>query len=110
MKVPGELPTVYSVEGTSYLTTTVLVKYWYEEGDGGENRLQLIRVAALPNGMLQDRYNPTPQDTIWTGGPNAPSRGEVFRTRLSFIRLKRKAAWRVQDIPINPEEPFVWAG
>jgi hypothetical protein len=109
VEVPGELPAVYKVGEETYLTTTMLVKYWYEEGAGGGNNLQLIRVAALPNGMLQGRYNPSPYDTIWTGGPNAPSRGEVFRTRLSFNRLKRKAPWRVQDIPVNPEEPFVWA-
>jgi hypothetical protein len=108
LEVPGELPMVITAAEKSYLTTTILVKYAYQEGRRGRNVLGLIRIAALPNGMLQDRYNPTPQDSIWTGGPNAPTRGEVFRTRLSLERLKRKAAWRVQDI--DPEEAFVWNG
>jgi hypothetical protein len=106
VEVQGELPIILTAAGKSYLTTTILVKYSYQKGRGGRNVLGLIRVAGLPNGMLQDRYNPTPEDSIWTGGPNAPSRGEVFRTRLSFQKLKQKAAWRVQDI--KPEEPFVW--
>jgi hypothetical protein len=109
VEVPGDLPKVIEAGGSSYLTTTILVKFWYEESRKGKNELKLIRVAALPNGMLQARYNPTPQDSIWTGGPNAPSRGEVFRTRLSFERLKAKASWRVQDIPVNPKATFVWA-
>lgn len=108
VEVPGDLPKVISAGGVSYLTTTVLVKYWYEENAKDKNELKLIRVAALPNGMLQNRYNPSPQETIWTGGPNAPSRNEPFRTRLSFKRLKSKATWRVQDIPIDPEASFVW--
>jgi hypothetical protein len=106
VEVQGELPIILRAVGKSYLTTTILVKYSYQKGRGGRNVLGLIRVAALPSGMLQDRYNPTAEDSIWTGGPNAPSRGEAFRTRLSFQKLKRKAAWRVQDI--KPKEPFVW--
>ncbi|HUT55452.1 MAG TPA: SfiI family type II restriction endonuclease [bacterium] len=41
-------------------------------------------------------------------GRNAPSRGEEFRVRLSFARLKRKADWRVQIIPLPPED-FSWS-
>ncbi len=48
------------------------------------------------------------QDTIWIAGRNAPSRGEVFRVRLSFSRLKAKAAWRVQKIPLSPDD-FMWS-
>ncbi len=105
--VRGEVPKVIPSGSQNYLTTTILVKYAYDQ-KRERNVLKLIRVAALPNGMLQDRYNPTPEDTIWTGGPNAPTRGEEFRTRLSFQRLKQKATWRVQDIQISPEEPFSW--
>jgi hypothetical protein len=106
--VQGSLPTVIAIAETNYLTTTIFAKYFYEETDQGNN-LKKIRVACIPNGMLQDKYNPTATDTIWKAGPNAPTLGEEFRTRLSFDLLRQKAAWRVQDISIDPEEPFAWA-
>ena len=73
----------------------------------GLHLLQDITVAAVPNGLLQDRYNPNPQDTIWLAGRNSPRRGEEFRVRLSFARLKQKAKWRVQRIPLPPNG-FQW--
>jgi len=107
LEVQGRLPEIINVTGDSYLTTTIFVKYNYEEGAG--NVLRSITVAAVPNGILQDRYNPTTQDTIWIAGRNAPTLGEEFRVRLSFHRLKEKAIWRVQDIPMPPNE-FSWDG
>ena len=109
VNVPGRMPTVITVRGEAYLTTTLFVKYNYdEEGESGVHALKSVIEAAVPNGMLQDRYNPTPQDTIWIAGRNAPSLGEEFRVRLSFPRLRRKAAWRVQTIPMPPD-PFRWS-
>jgi len=108
LDVEGELPAVITLGGESFITTTVFVKFFYQES-GEANNLITIRVACLPNGMLQGRYNPNADNTIWVAGPNAPTRGEEFRTRLSFSRLKQKAAWRVQDIHIDPEEPFLWS-
>jgi hypothetical protein len=108
LDVPGTLPTILVSSAETFLTTTIFVKYFYEETGHGNN-LKTIRIAGLPNGMLQVQYNPTAQDTIWRAGPNAPSLGEEFRTRLSFELLRQKAAWRVQDIRIDPEEPFAWA-
>jgi len=105
--VPGTLPTVITVDGVRFITTTVFVKYDYR-GTLAGNQLRLVRLACLPNGMLQDRYNPTAQDSIWLAGPNAPARGEEFRTRLSFNRLKQKATWRVQDIHIDSDQAFEW--
>jgi len=102
----GKLPTVLQTESGKCLVTTLFVKYNYETA-GDENRLVSITVAALPNGMLQDRYNPTAGDTIWKAGRNAPSRGEAFRVRLRFDFLKSKTRWRVQTIPMPPTE-FVW--
>jgi len=67
-----------------------------------------VTIAAVPNGLLQNRYNPSPKDTIWLAGRNAPSRGEAFRVRLSFSRLKAKAKWRVQKMPF-PLDDFVWS-
>ena len=107
LEVQGRLPEIINVTGDSYLTTTIFIKYNYEEGAG--NILRSITVAAVPNGMLQDRYNPTAQDTIWIAGRNAPTLGEEFRVRLSFHRLKEKAEWRVQHIPMPPNE-FSWDG
>jgi len=107
LEVQGRLPEIINVTGDSYLTTTIFVKYNYEEGAG--NILRSMTVAAVPNGILQDRYNPTIQDTIWIAGRNAPTLGEEFRVRLSFHRLKEKAGWRVQHIPMPPNE-FSWDG
>ncbi len=104
--IQGKLPTVLNLRGESYLTTTLFVKYNYAEQRGGKV-LRSITVAALPNGMLQDRYNPSSVDTIWIAGRNAPTLGEEFRVRLSFHRLKEKMDWRVQHIPIPPGE-FHW--
>jgi hypothetical protein len=106
MEVPGKLPPILNLKGESYLTTTLFVKYNYQEQDG-LNALKSITVAAVPNGMLQERYNPDMQDTIWIAGRNAPTLGEEFRVRLSFHRLKEKANWRVQKIPMAPGK-FQW--
>ncbi len=107
IEVAGKLPPVLHLKGEAYLTTTLFVKYNY--GRAGEsNQLQSITVAAAPNGMLQDRYNPSAADTIWLAGRDAPTLDEEFRVRLSFSRLRRKAPWRVQEIPMAPLE-FQWS-
>jgi hypothetical protein len=106
VEVTGKLPTILTLKGESYLTTTLFVKYNYEE-QNGTNLLKSITVAAVPNGMLQERYNPSTQDTIWIAGRNAPTLGEEFRVRLSFSRLKQKAKWRVQKISLLPDG-FHW--
>lgn len=106
VEVEGSLPKILTIRNISYITTTIFVKYNYDEIDDS-NELKSITVAAVPNGLLQERYNPSSQDTIWIAGRNAPSRGEAFRVRLSFHRLKTKAGWRVQKIPVPPYN-FVW--
>jgi hypothetical protein len=104
--VAGKLPTVIETEKGKCLTTTIFVKYNYEERRR-RNRLVNITVAALPNGMLQERYNPTARDTIWSAGRDAPTRGEAFRVRLAFASLKAKKRWRVQTVSMVPQA-FVW--
>lgn len=108
----GSLPTILNKDALNYLTTTVFVKYGYETYRDAQgtirNRLVTITVAALPNGMLQQRYNPDENDTIWRAGRNAPSLGEMFRVRLSFEALKTKANWRIQQIYMHPTESFTW--
>lgn len=103
---PGWLPTILTLNNEQFLTTTMFVKYAYNN-PAGRNILEHITIAAVPNGMLQDRYNPNARDTIWRAGRNAPSLGEKFRVRLSFQLLESKARWRVQRIPMDPR-PFVW--
>ncbi|HJT21649.1 MAG TPA: SfiI family type II restriction endonuclease [Nitrospira sp.] len=106
--VKGTLPKIILKDGEHYLTTTVFVKYSYKEISPG-NELMSIIISALPNGMLQEVYNPTAHDTIWLAGRNAPSRGEPFRVRLSFRHLSEKSSWRVQRIFLSPAESFVWS-
>ncbi len=91
--VPGRVDPVWTSQGHSYLTSTLFVKYHY--GDQGLNR---VTVAALPHKYLQDVYNPDATDDIWNVGPNAPTLGEAFRTRLNFTKLSAKAPWRVQKL------------
>ena len=67
-------------------------------GTGTTDCLKEVTIAAIPNGMLQEKYNPTTEDNIWLAGRNAPSLGEDFRVRLSFAKLKAKAGWRVQVV------------
>lgn len=91
--------------GYSYLTTTLLAHYCYQsDRDVPPYHLDCVTLAAVPNGMLQERYNPDQSDTIWIAGRNAPTRGEAFRVRLSFPRLRQKAPWRVQIIKYNPND------
>ncbi|RME59643.1 type II restriction endonuclease [Candidatus Parcubacteria bacterium] len=108
--IPGKLPKILHVKGDSFLTTTIFVKYHYEETNGIRN-LESITVASVPNGILQEKYNPKPIEPIpanmWRRGRDAPTLGEEFRVRLHFDSLKKKEKWRVQTIPLPPE-PFSW--
>ncbi len=106
--VPGSLPAVLERDGDCYLTTTIFVKYHYKGAVDGRKTLMNVVLACLPNGMLQDRYNPDDKHTIWRAGRNAPSRGEPFRVRIHFGDLKAKANWRVQIISLQPRREFAW--
>ncbi len=79
---------------------TIIAKYVYKENNGS-NELCRIIVACIPNGELQDYYNPTVDDTIWLAGRDAPTLGEDFRVRLSYDKLAAKAPWRVREIDIS---------
>ena len=105
----GAVPNVYrDRDGVAYLTTTVFVKYNYEEIAERQNQLESMSITCLPNGMLQDRYNPNPETTFWMAGRNAPTRGEGFRVRIGLPRLKALANWRVQHIQLEPDVAFSW--
>lgn len=105
----GGLPSLIQHPSGSLLTTTIFVKYNYREIPNAKNELASIRVVTLPNGMLQDRYNPDVDNTFWLVGRNADTRGEAFRVRISLNRLKNLANWRVQHIDVGPTSSYAWA-
>lgn len=94
---PGKLETVIRRGKRSLHVVTVIAKYVYEEREKSRVLSRII-VACIPNGKLQERYNPDANDTFWLAGRDAPTLGEDFRVRMSYKRLLAKADWRVQDI------------
>ena len=100
---PGRLEQHIIRGERSLYVVTVVVKYVYDDSDGGQDLKRLI-VSCIPNGLLQERYNPDASDGIWLAGRNAPTLGEDFRVRLSYRHLSEKASWRVQEVAL-PEEP-----
>lgn len=107
--VAGLLPPILQLGDQKFLTLTLFAKFIYSDLANGKKALHHIKVACLPNGLLQNIYNPTHDDTIFVVGPNSPERNEEFRTRLSFSKLAQKAAWRVQTIGMSPSA-FQWQG
>ena len=103
--VSGLLPTIIKRDDDELITTTIFVKYNYHENNS-IRILEDITVACLPNGKLQEQYNPTVDDTIWMAGRNATSLGEEFRVRLSFLKLAQKAGWRVQTVSM--QDKSIW--
>ena len=99
----GTLPEISKYGGTNFLTTTCLVHFKYEDDAAGAHHLRKVTIVAIPNGRLQNRYNPSVDDGIWLAGRNAPTLREDFRVRVSFSKLKSKAAWRVQVLTYNEE-------
>ena len=95
----GKLTQDISRGGRSFHVVTVLAKFVYEEADQG-HALHRITAACIPNGKLQEKYNPNAENTIWLAGRDAPTLGEDFRVRLSFRRLRDIETWRVQEIEI----------
>ena len=100
MDEPGRLDQVITRGDRSLYVVTVIVKYVYDESDEGQELRRLI-VSCIPNGQLQQRYNPSAGDGIWLAGRNAPTLGEDFRVRLSYRRLSEKASWRVQEVALH---------
>lgn len=97
----GKLLQKINQGGRLLQVVSVVAKYHYKERNNGGYDLNEIIAACIPNGALQNRYNPNPQDTIWRAGRHSPKRGEEFRVRLNFSRLEEKAAWRVRHIPVK---------
>lgn len=97
LNIKGVLPPFIERGNVKMQTVTIIVKYIYADLPKGSLLNQVI-VACIPNGILQDEYNPTEDNTIWMIGRNAPSLDEDFRVRLSFSKLEKKAPWRVVKI------------
>lgn len=95
----GKLPSFIDRDGRSLYVVTVFAKYIYDVVNGARI-LKRIIAACLPNGLLQDQYNPSENETIWRVGRNAPTLGEDFRVWISFAELRAKAPWRVHYIDI----------
>ena len=89
--------------GRSLYVVTIIAKYVYDDTATGQELRRLI-VSCIPNGLLQERYNPNASVGIWLAGRNAPTRGEDFRVRLSYRLLVDKASWRVQEIALPQED------
>ena len=102
MDEPGGLEQIISRGGRELYVVTIIAKYVYDETTSGQ-RLRRLVVSCIPNGLLQDRYNPSVTDGIWLAGRNAPTLGEDFRVRLSYRNLSEKAPWRVQEIPLTED-------
>ena len=100
MDEPGRLEQLITRGDRSLYVVTVVVKYVYDDSDGGQELRRLI-VSCIPNGLLQERYNPNAADGIWLAGRNAPTLGGDFRVRLSYRRLSDKASWRVQEVDLH---------
>lgn len=97
---PGKLTAIIKRGNRNLYVVTIVAKYVYREIEASYE-LERIIVACIPNGLLQERYNPNDSDSIWLAGRNAPSRDEDFRVRVSYARLKAKACWRVEEIDFS---------
>jgi len=94
--VPGKLGKAIKINGKSLLTVTIFVKYVYTPSSEKGLNLKEIVVACVPNGLLQEQYNPSPEkESFWRAGRNAPSRGEEFRVRVNLKALAQADDWRV---------------
>lgn len=100
----GGLSRVIKRRGRRLYVVSIVAKYVYSELPSGGYRLDEVVLACIPNGLLQDKYNPNPESTIWRVGRHAPTRGEEFRVRLSFSKLQQRESWRVKRLKPNDKE------
>lgn len=113
---PGLIKPIEIYDSKNFLTTTLFGHYCYSsQANGGRDTppysLKRLTLIALPNGLLQSRYNPDPETSFWLAGRNSPKRGEDFRVRVSFAELSSMASWRVQVIDYdsgNGEASGTW--
>ena len=93
----GLLEATMGQEGRILQTVAIIVKYIYSERESGFALKKIIAIC-IPNGRLQEKYNPDAKHTIWGPGRDAPTRGEEFRVRVKLRELKKITPWRVYEI------------
>ena len=104
----GKLPMAMESKGRMLLTVTIIVKYAYREekakrkGEPPVRHLERVILLCLPNGALQDKYNPAAEKSFWQTGRHSPKRGEDFRVRVNIHNLAKNANWRVVEISAPP--------
>ena len=76
-------------DGRKLHVVSIIAKYVYEDA---ENRRTLNRiiVACIPNGKLQDSYNPTASDTIWRARKARAYFGRRLSGAVVLQQIERK--------------------
>ena len=89
---PGELDCIAEVRDAEYLTTTIFVKYNYSVTATNDppTMLESISILGLPNGLLQDRYNPSAHDSIWLAGRKPQHEVKHFEPGSAWLGSKAK--------------------
>lgn len=94
------------------ITSVVTAHYSYDIKPAGQvgNRLQRVIVAAVPNGLLKERYSPSRERTVFGVGKQSSGRGEDPRVRIYYSMLRSFAAWRVQEVVFDDRgrDQFNW--
>ena len=94
------------------ITSVITAHYSYEGKANGQtgNLLRRIIVAAVPNGLLKERYSPNRQRTVFGVGKHSSGRGEEPRARIYYSRFRQFALWRVQEIRFDDQgrDEFHW--
>ncbi len=97
----GKLLCTMTRNNLELIVVTIIAKYVYQDRPDGGYDLRKIIASCIANGELQERYNPSPDVTIWGSGRHSPKRAENFRVRLNFKKLREIASWRVRYIEFN---------
>jgi Type II restriction enzyme SfiI len=94
------------------VTSVITAHYSYDTKPTGQtgNHLRKIIVAAVPNGLLKERYSPNRQKTVFGVGKHSSGRGEDPRVRIYYATLRDFAMWRVQEIRFDDQgrDEFRW--
>ena len=94
------------------LTTVLTVHYTYADKAEGQigKTLAKITLCAVPNGLLQERYSPSRERTVFNVGKHSSGRGEDPRVRIVYETMRAFAPWRVQDIFFDDggRDTFAW--
>jgi hypothetical protein len=94
------------------ITSVITAHYSYDIKPVGQvgNRLQKIIVAAVPNGLLKERYSSSRERTVFGVGKQSSGRGEGPRVRIYYSTLRSFAVWRMQEIVFDElgHDRFDW--